>query len=128
MKPRVTRLYAQIGPLRFHHTTVGWQKANIQPFLGLKDNEPLEIADCLLLPHGNSGKSFGSSSEKSGEVRMERESHNLSKGNPRGLQEVKKWWECPLFAAGLQIALLVLADETSCFGQSLSSLVQLNRC
>ena len=55
-----------------------------------KDTEPLEIADYLLLSHGNCGKSFGKSSEKSSVVRMERASHNLNKGNPRGLQEVKK--------------------------------------
>lgn len=83
-------LYSQLGPLRFHHTTVRWQKVNIQLFLGLNYTEPLEIADYLLLSHSNCGKSFGRSSEKSSVVRMESKSHNLNKGNPRGLQEVKK--------------------------------------
>lgn len=91
--PCCKALYSQAGPLRFHHTTVGWQKVNIQLFLGLNNTEPLEIADYLLLSHGNCGKSFGRSSEKSRVVRRERESHNLNRGNSRGLQEVKRWWE-----------------------------------
>ena len=90
-----------MGPLSFHHTRVRWQKVNIQLFLGLNNAEPLEIADYLLLYHGNCGKSFGRSSEKSTVVGMESKSHNLNKGNPRGLQEVKKGWESILLCGVL---------------------------
>ena len=90
-----------MGSLSFHHTRVRWQKVNIQLFLGLNNAEPLEIADYLLLSHGNCGKSFGRSSEKSTVVGMESKSHNLNKGNPRGLQEVKKGWESILLCGVL---------------------------
>lgn len=119
MKSRVARRFThRLTPQTSDSFTVGWQEVNIQLFLGLNDTEPVEIADYLVLSHSNCGKSFGRSSEKSSVVKMERESHNLNKGNPRELQEVKIRCEFLLHCgrASKQPGFLGLTDKTSRFG------------
>lgn len=130
LKSRIARHFThRLASQTSDSFTVGWQEVNIQLFLGLNDTKPVEIADYLLLFHSNCGKSFGRSSENFSVVKMERESHNLNKGNPRGLQEVKIWWEILLHCgrAYKQPGFSGLTDKTSCFGWPLNSFVQFNR-